>query len=203
MEEVWFPIIGGFITAGGTITAAIIAVISINRQLRDNMDTKSGWRKELFISASKSIITLADIYTLRTTLRYRPYQSAKKEKPVNFNDMTASMISFCEEVIAKHSNKDDEKLNECDSEIYRIYVRYLLKDHWEKSTRPRHRKSDWERYDELTVIKETLYFIKNVETNCRNGNITDYNKVSASNFYLDVTHNGTVIDMNKYKNISN
>lgn len=61
---VFSGLMGGFI---GFIGQQVVT----NRNLQDSLDSKSGWRKELFEAVSQSHVDLKSIYTLRATLRYK------------------------------------------------------------------------------------------------------------------------------------
>lgn len=59
----------------GAIAAVIGAFIELfvtSMTLKDNLDSKSEWRKALFEVASKDEVTLESINILRATLRYKP-----------------------------------------------------------------------------------------------------------------------------------
>lgn len=74
---------------------------SIQRGLLDSLDSKSEWRKNIFLVASKSKLTLSQIYLVRTVLRYDPKSDAvlldvnSIEEELNFDNMTKTMIDFC------------------------------------------------------------------------------------------------------------
>ena len=65
IQVVFSGLLGGFI---GFIGQQVVT----NRNLQDSLDSKSGWRKELFEAVSQSTVDLKSIYTLRATLRYKP-----------------------------------------------------------------------------------------------------------------------------------
>lgn len=130
----------------GTIVGALLAFYLANRlTLNDSMDSKSGWRKELMDIASKDEITLADIYRIRASVRYYPYQYCKINK-FSFRWMSSLTINLCDRYFVetyrdKHvasykcSNSSNSQPNVTISpendEIVRIICRYLLKYHWE------------------------------------------------------------------------
>lgn len=160
-------IMSGFI---GGVTAAIIGA-SVNlymnkKNLSDSLDSKSEWRKQLYNAASTSQITLTEIYRLRASLRY---QAKTKNELVgensdalldssvykkDFDHMTFVMIAFCDEMTRKY--KSGEPLNLLDSELTRIYIRYLLKHQWESLSRGTIRRNIWGKHQERELIKEVL-----------------------------------------------
>lgn len=128
----------GFIGAvvGGAL--ALIGVLITNQsQKMNDLDSKSEWRKKLFELASKDVMTLNDVYLIRTTLRYK-----KHEKPYrthSFKYMSNEIHTFCDNLIDFYAEKSIYELKESsetivnfyDREKIRIYARYLLKNHWE------------------------------------------------------------------------
>ncbi|MFT8949248.1 MAG: hypothetical protein ABGA11_02690 [Liquorilactobacillus hordei] len=125
------------------VIAAIVSfVVSGKMQLNDSLDTKSGWRKHLFEVASKEYISLSDVYTVKTTLRFYKHEYA----PIfSFYWMTNLIISITDNIIESYSNNNLSRenlesrepnnstiiTNQNESEIIRICCRYLLKHHWE------------------------------------------------------------------------
>ncbi|MFT9005207.1 MAG: hypothetical protein ABF991_10935 [Liquorilactobacillus hordei] len=125
------------------VIAAIVSfVVSGKMQLNDSLDTKSGWRKHLFEVASKEYISLSDVYTVKTTLRFYKHEYA----PIfSFYWMTNLIISITDNIIESYSNNNLSRenlesrepsnstiiTNQNEREIIRICCRYLLKHHWE------------------------------------------------------------------------
>lgn len=63
---------GFVIGAVAALVGAIIDLVVTNMTLKDNLDSKSEWRKELFGVASSDKVSFESINILRATLRYRP-----------------------------------------------------------------------------------------------------------------------------------
>lgn len=120
-----------------------------SRNLRDSLDSKSGWRKELYNVASKYEISLDDVCRVRGALRYVPKNRIdllSKNADMgrkDFDQMTSTMIIFCDNILKDYSSNEEETKNrelksakpkvisEIDAEILRAFTRYLLKHHWE------------------------------------------------------------------------
>lgn len=182
-------VITGLFTFSAACIAACIATKSIKKQLKDNLDSKSGWRRDLFKLSSKRHIFLKDIYILRSTLRFKPKSvlmvselsngdyKVDLDRIKNFNGMTSFMIHFCELLVQKYRKKKIEKLSHIESEMVRIFARYLLKDHWERNSD----KTGYER----DIVKETIELIKNVRR--------------ESYLSVDFYHETRKVDNNKVK----
>lgn len=83
-------------TGGSTITAALMAAIGViltiennqnlkNKELLNELDQKSEWRKELMNIAAKPVMQLEDVYRILASLRFLPkskdeIEGNKKEK---------------------------------------------------------------------------------------------------------------------------
>lgn len=100
------------------------------KNLLNELDSKSGWRKTLFEIAGNDKITLEDVFKLRACLRFD-----KKENATDiFDKKTNEIISFCDNMQTKYDNKyscESKILFINDREKVRIYSRYLLANHWE------------------------------------------------------------------------
>ncbi|MGH1747448.1 hypothetical protein [Enterococcus entomosocium] len=125
-NEVIIYLVSGFV--GGLSTQFIS-----KNNLRDSLDTKSGWRKELFNIASKDKITLDDVYRLKAAIRLSKHTN-KRMKVYSFKFMTNVIYNLCDEYIDEYEN-DCKKSPIIDNynhrEIIRICARYLLKYHWD------------------------------------------------------------------------
>jgi hypothetical protein len=96
------------------------------KTLLDQLDSKSEWRKNLYLVASSEKITLKEVYTLRTSVRF----DCKDKPNTIFENKTNEIIKFCEYITSTHYNSNyDLPYNE--QEIIRIYSRYLLANQWE------------------------------------------------------------------------
>lgn len=125
----------------GAIFAGILTLIANRDSISDSLDSKSGWRKHLFDVASKNTITMNDIYRIRASLRLDKHRN---EQPIfSFNWMSNIMTDFCDQTISEihklnleYTDVNDLRLDSYQSEIARIYCRYLLKHHWEYRQSP-------------------------------------------------------------------
>lgn len=127
------------------LVAAIVALLNNRRSLQDSLDSKSGWRKELFKVASKTFLTTDDIYLILAALRYQPKVEWKKDEekmPKDFQEMTAYMYHTLNDMLKNYlydytkvsTDKIEESikvLNNKDTDTVRLLAKYLLKHHWE------------------------------------------------------------------------
>lgn len=142
---------------GPFITAFITLYIARRITLSDNLDSKSGWRKELFEVASKANPTIDDVYRIRAALRYYPKYREKQRlgrndiRPYEFAFMSDLFSEMCDDKdffkeLCKsnkcHCNNGccckrtkDKLLNDKGAKLIRIMARYLLKIHWESRRR--------------------------------------------------------------------
>lgn len=129
---------------GSAVIAAVVTSIfnSFNNKkiLQDSLDSKSGWREELFKVASKTIITSDDIYLILAALRYKPHKDIgfdENEGPKNFKEMTKYIYCYLSKIIenpelievSKEEGLNPLSKNEADK--VRLLAKYLLKHHWE------------------------------------------------------------------------
>lgn len=114
----------------GAILGGLISFRSNKENLNDSLDSKSGWRKQLFDIASKNEIVLDDVYRVRASLRYDKHKN-ERMIPFSFDWMSNLMIDYCEWLVEKRNCTINIKLTKTESEIIRIFCRYLLKNHWE------------------------------------------------------------------------
>lgn len=120
------------------------------KTLFDQLDSKSEWRKKIFEVASNDQITLKEVYTLRTSVRF----DIKDEPKTIFEKKTNEIIKFCDCITSSHFDLKD-KLPYLEQEMTRIYCRYLLANQWEiLQLTSKQRKS----YD-LMTRKKWLYKI--------------------------------------------
>ncbi len=143
------------------------------RNIRDSLDSKSGWRKELFKIGGKVNLKYDDVYQFRSALRFN--EKEKNESKNSFDKMNNIMIKYCKSLTKENDIKYLEKnekrndLTEIQKEIIRLFVRYMLKDHWEKNQNDNYKiPKDIE--DEL--IKYTLSQFIRLKT----GNENNYDK---------------------------
>lgn len=141
-----------YFTGFATILAAIVAVIGVyltikhnnetkKKELLDNLDSKSEWRKQLYDVASKTFLTTDDVYRVLASLRYFPHEKIGEGNERHFREATQIIYRDLYSIIEKYEediknnilNKNDNPiiLNFGHSENVRIYTKYLLKHHWE------------------------------------------------------------------------
>lgn len=135
-------LLSGFIGAIiASVLAAGIALYTSKNSLRDSLDTKSGWREDLFNTAAKTIITVDDVYLLKAALRLSKHSTVNMTR-YSFKFMTNVIFNLCDDLLANydldsvhHSSSgkipDPPVLSKNDSESVRICARYLLKYHWD------------------------------------------------------------------------
>ncbi|AMY05043.1 hypothetical protein CD149_04915 [Staphylococcus condimenti] len=140
-----------FFTGFATIIAAYIAVKGVKdtiksdrenkrKELLDNLDSKSEWRKQLYDIASKTLLTTDDVYRVLASLRYLP----KKQKRIvgehkEFDKINHIIFGEMYDIIeSKYAGTGNLYPSDCrskltfnESEIVRLYTKYLLKHHWE------------------------------------------------------------------------
>ncbi|WP_204205998.1 hypothetical protein [Mammaliicoccus sciuri] len=147
-----------YFTGIATIVAALIAVIGVSnsikssdenkrKELLDNLDSKSEWRKQLYNVASKTFIDTDDVFRVLASLRYFPHEEYKDDESNDeryFIEATQTIYSDLYSIIETHKGEinDNIKNSKCDdikvpilffeeSEKVRVYTKYLLKHHWE------------------------------------------------------------------------
>lgn len=135
----------------GAILAGAFAIWTTRSTLNDSLDSKSDWRKNLFDIASKSKITLDDVYRVRASLRYEKHDSV--ENLCSFKGMTNIMIDFCNHII------DSKQISDINQKIIRIFCRYLLKHHWEYN---RNNFLRFFSYDDIKLGSETLKLVGDI-----------------------------------------
>ena len=141
-----------------------------HRQMLDNLDSKSGWRKTLYEIAGEHNITLNNVQQLRSSLRYKE----KEDEPTlsNFDKMNTIIIKYCNQLISnKKFYKGNAPFNFNDSESIRIFCRYLLKDHWEKNHSQYHKYEDENKETEL--CRHTLIMFLKLQTSNIDENLKD------------------------------
>lgn len=139
-----------------------------NKELLNELDQKSEWRKELMNVASKTFLTTDDIYRVLASLRFVPkITSNNRTEKDDFDHMTREIYDELNKLLRvkynfkikqkisslKGSQKDEKlyiylKYEDC--EIVRLYTKYLLKHHWEININ----KEKWEKKDQQEVIKK-------------------------------------------------
>lgn len=168
---------------GPAITAALVSSIVIlfnnRRTLQDSLDSKSGWRKDLFNVASKTFLTTDDIYLILAALRYQPkakWDEDEKKAPQDFQEMTAYIYYILCNMLKKYKYDDTaelkaNKISECikvlssqDATTVRLLTKYLLKHHWEDLGRGYFGRL------EFKILKEREIF-KNIFDNIQNNKL--------------------------------
>ena len=190
------------LTGSATIIAATIAVVGVSftiwasnknkkKELLDNLDSKSEWRKQLYDVASKTFIDTDDVFRVLASLRYFPHNKDDNntcDGEPTFQEATRTIYKDLYSIIETHKNEIDKILNdkECkdikvpilsfkESEIVRVYTKYLLKHHWEYNNDKKtfvgvKEKRVWEQTENLIENfddKPPTYFdyIRNFESN--------------------------------------
>lgn len=115
------------------------------RDLLDNLDSKSEWRKQLYDVASKTFLTTDDVYRVLASLRYLP-KSSESDKFSSFSRPTREIYNEMYSVLDNYkeniNSATNNAINGIDktpivflsfeySEKVRLYTKYLLKHHWE------------------------------------------------------------------------
>ncbi|NQD97486.1 hypothetical protein [Staphylococcus xylosus] len=110
-----------YFTGTMTIIAAIIAVLGViltivfnnahkRKELLDNLDSKSEWRKQLYDVASKTFLTTDDVYRVLASLRYFPHEIINEDKAERyFHKATQTIYSDLYSLIVEH--RRDIELN--------------------------------------------------------------------------------------------
>lgn len=105
-----------------TLVAGVITLFNSNKQIRDSLDSKSGWRKDIFNVASKTFITTDDVYLILAALRFLPHDkwsSSFNLYPTDFKEMTSYMYDHLTKIVENPKYKlidlrDDD--NNCQNE---------------------------------------------------------------------------------------
>lgn len=140
---------------GSTITAALMAAIGViltiennqnlkNKELLNELDQKSEWRKELMNIAAKPVMQLEDVYRILASLRFLPKSEneVKQSEQKDFDEISNFIYKQLNKILNKHHVGLDSNivyskkflnrvLNIKDAEIIRLYTKFLLKHHWE------------------------------------------------------------------------
>ena len=115
----------------GALLGAAVSAVALYINYRSSLDAISGWRSKLFDAASAEKITLKEVQVLRTALRYEP---AKKVEEYTFDWVSNIMIYYCDYISLKYFERDETNLLYQEQEIIRVFIRCLLKYHWEYNT---------------------------------------------------------------------
>lgn len=127
------------------IVSSLVAIFNSRRALQDSLDSKSGWRKEIFKVASKTFLSTDDIYLVLAAIRFIPHQdwSEHKDKvPQNFDEMTSYIYYKLQNILDSYNYIEPTSRVCRDQEIFiiltkehantvRLLTKYLLKHHWE------------------------------------------------------------------------
>ncbi|MGW9778625.1 hypothetical protein [Staphylococcus hominis] len=178
-----------------TLFTGILAIIGVcftifnnqrikNKELLNDLDQKSEWRKELMQVASKTFLTTNDIYRVLASLRFQPHTDIKGKD--NFDYMTREIYNELNKILRiKYDFKIEQAISNLrrsqteevyiylkyeDCEIVRLYTKYLLKHHWEINID----KTSWENDEQKKVIKDVKAKRKNIKNYYRNKCFKDY-----------------------------
>lgn len=157
-----------------------------DRKIKDNLDSKSGWRKELFKIAGKSEIEYDNVFQFRSALRFK-----EKDNPnTNFDKMNNIMIKYCKNLtyeddinkLKENKNKIYKDLKLTQQETIRLFCRYMLADHWEKN---QNENSQVPKYKEKEMLRYTLIqFIRlNSINDNQNGHTKNLNALCLSRLF--------------------
>ena len=140
-----------------TLFTGILAIIGVcftifnsqrlkNKELLNELDQKSEWRKELMNIAANPVIQLEDVYRILASLRFLPKDEdeVKQSDQKDFDKISTyiykKLIEKINDFYKDNNIKLDETLKEDflkyrfnirNSEEIRQYVKFLLKHHWE------------------------------------------------------------------------
>lgn len=166
-----------------------------NKELLNELDQKSEWRKELMNIAAKPAIQLEDIYRILASLRFLPkskdeieVQVNKEEKKVQKNESNQKEFDIISNYIYNQLNKIlNEKFKDSlvsdlidernpknnltfkESEEIRQYTKFLLKHHWEYNKG----EEDREKF-KIIEINEFKKVINEIENLCDRTYIINY-----------------------------
>ena len=137
------------------IISGIVASITLSTTYRRSLDSESDWRKTLFKAAGSEEITMKEVQSLRTAVRYGKVDDVKV-KMYSFFWFTNLVIDFCDHLRKKKKPyiKNRYLLTEEEQEVIRIFIRCLLKHNWEVNENLK-AKLLRRRIDETKYIKES------------------------------------------------
>ena len=110
------------------LLGAIVSIFTLYVNYRSSLDGISGWRSKLFDAASAKEITLKEVQVLRTALRYEPTREVQE---YTFAWISNIMIYYCDYISLKYFEHHETSLLYQEQEIIRVFIRCLLKNHWE------------------------------------------------------------------------
>lgn len=178
-----------------TLLGAILAILGVcftifnsqrlkNKELLNELDQKSEWRKELMNIAARPSISTKDVYRILASLRFLPkteieiygikieekYKDKEKiekfiseNKDKDFDVISNYIYNRLIEILKKqYKNANiDEKLTNAylsirESEEIRLYILFLLKHHWEynQSEEKKEKFINIERKEFKNVLKQ-------------------------------------------------
>ncbi|WP_049415136.1 hypothetical protein [Staphylococcus hominis] len=156
-----------------------------NKELLNDLDQKSEWRKELMNIAAKPVIQLEDVYRILASLRFLPKSKDEIEESdqPKFDEISNYIYKRLNEIlndtfkIGRTEDKlvvDDEeiKMNINENEEIRLYTKFLLKHHWE------YNQSEKDRND--FKEKEMTEFLKVID---QVRNLNSKNIIKSNDFY--------------------
>lgn len=112
----------------GAFVGMIVPMFTLYTNYRSSLDSISGWRSKLFDAASAKEITLKEVQVLRTALRYEPTREVQE---YTFAWISNIMIDYCDYISLKYFEHYETSLLYQEQEIIRVFIRCLLKYHWE------------------------------------------------------------------------
>lgn len=153
-----------------------------NKELLNELDQKSEWRKELMNVASKPILQIEDVYRILASLRFLPKskdeiegnKNLKESEQKDFDIISNYIYIQLNKIINKYYSElnpiivySENDLNKIlsikDSEKIRLYTKFLLKHHWEYNKG----EEDKEKFKkkELDEFRKVITFLNNDYSN--------------------------------------
>lgn len=207
-----------------TLGTGILAIIGVcftifnsqrlkNKELLNELDQKSEWRKELMNIAAKPVMQLEDVYRILASLRFLPKskdeikgkiikikKSKQKEFDVISNFIYKELNTILNNILLgsiteKTYTKEflNIPLSIKNSEEIRLYTKFLLKHHWEYNQSEKDKKKFKKKeLKEFNNVMEEIYRL-NQEDNIKN----DYYKID--DIYIGVLNDYAKEIEKKYK----
>ena len=178
-----------------TLLGAILAILGVcftifnsqrlkNKELLNELDQKSEWRKELMNIAAKPVMNLEDVYRVLASLRFLPKNriEIKNSNQEDFDEISNYIYTKLNDKIntfyidnkinldkSLERNFYDYRFNIRNSEEIRQYVKFLLKHHWEYNQSEEEKRSFMAKEKkEFEKVKEQIKRIKDKKNNTLN-----------------------------------
>lgn len=178
-----------------TLLSAILAILGVcftifnnqrlkNKELLNELDQKSEWRKELMNIAAKPVMNLEDVYRVLASLRFLPKNriEIKNSNQEDFDEISNYIYTKLNDKIntfytdnkinldeSLERNFYDYRFNIRNSEEIRQYIKFLLKHHWEYNQNEEEKRSFMAKEKkEFEKVKEQIKKIKDKKNNTLN-----------------------------------